>query len=121
MVHEIDVRTQKRVLPPLLSLTQAAADRLHTLYEAASGRTLRVSVNGKGCAGMSYDIAWVGDKGPGDEVVTDRGVSFFVDRKATLFLVGSVMDFEVKNLSSTFTFKNPNETSRCGCGESFSA
>ena len=50
---------------------------------------------------------------------TDQGVTVLVDRKATLFLIGTTMDYEVRALSSGFTFTNPNEKGRCGCGESF--
>ena len=57
--------------------------------------------------------------GPGDETVADKGVTVLVDRKASLFLIGTTMDYEVKALSSGFTFVNPNEKGRCGCGESF--
>jgi len=52
-------------------------------------------------------------------VVTDKGVTVLVDRKASLFLIGTVMDYETKHLASGFIFTNPNEKGRCGCGESF--
>jgi iron-sulfur cluster assembly protein len=68
---------------------------------------------------MSYRMDWVAAPGPGDEVVTDRGLTVLVDRKASLFLIGTMMDYETKDLSSGFTFINPNEKGRCGCGESF--
>jgi iron-sulfur cluster assembly protein len=68
---------------------------------------------------MAYDMSWVPEAGPTDEVVTDQGVTVLVDRKASLFLIGTVMDYEVKALSAGFTFINPNEKGRCGCGESF--
>lgn len=110
----------RRALPPLMSLTDAAADRLRTLYaKAQAGMLLRISVGTKGCSGLSYDMSWVPAVGPGDEVVTDKGLTVLVDRKASLFLIGSVMDYEVKDLSAGFTFSNPNEKGRCGCGESF--
>jgi iron-sulfur cluster assembly protein len=64
-------------------------------------------------------MSWVDAPGPGDEIVTDRGMTVLVDRKATLFLIGTTMDFEQSTLSSGFTFVNPNEKGRCGCGESF--
>jgi iron-sulfur cluster assembly protein len=64
-------------------------------------------------------MSWVDGAGPGDEQVTDKGVTVLVDRKATLFLIGTTMDFETKDLTSGFTFTNPNEKGRCGCGESF--
>jgi iron-sulfur cluster assembly protein len=103
-----------------MQLTEAAAERLRTLYsKGEAGKLLRISVNTKGCSGMSYDLSWVEAAGPGDETVADKGVTVLVDRKATLFLIGTTMDYEVKGLSSGFTFTNPNEKGRCGCGESF--
>ena len=110
----------RRALPPLMSLTDAAADRLRGLYaKGQTGMLLRISVGTKGCSGLSYDMSWVPAAGPGDETVTDKGLTVLVDRKASLFLIGSVMDYEVKDLVSGFTFSNPNEKGRCGCGESF--
>jgi len=110
----------RRLLPPLMSLTDAAADRLRTLYsKGQQGKLLRISVNTKGCSGLAYAMSWVDAAGPGDEVVNDKGVTVLVDRKASLFLIGTVMDYEVQALSSGFMFTNPNEKGRCGCGESF--
>jgi iron-sulfur cluster assembly protein len=110
----------RRALPPLMTLSEGAAERLRGLYaKGEQGKLLRVAVSTKGCSGMSYDLSWVEAAGPGDETVTDKGVTILVDRKATLFLIGTVMDYEVKTLSAGFTFTNPNEKGRCGCGESF--
>jgi len=110
----------KRALPPLMQLSDAAAERLRTLYaKGEEGKLLRIAVKTKGCSGMSYDLSWVEAAGPGDETVSDKGVTVLVDRKATLFLIGTVMDYEVKQMSAGFTFTNPNEKGRCGCGESF--
>ena len=109
----------RRALPPLMTLSEAASTRLRALYEQGEGRLLRISVNTKGCSGLSYDMTWVPAAGPGDETVSDKGLTVLVDRKASLFLIGSVMDYEVKDLVSGFTFSNPNEKGRCGCGESF--
>ncbi len=110
----------RRALPPLMSVSDAAAERLRGLYAGRQqGMLLRIAVSTKGCSGMSYDMGWVEAAGPGDETVTDNGVTVLVDRKATLFLIGSVMDFESKTLTSGFVFSNPNEKGRCGCGESF--
>ena len=110
----------RRPLPQLMTLTDAAADRLRALYaHGQDGRTLRIGVGTKGCSGLSYQMSWVDGPGPGDEIVTDKGVTVLVDRKASLFLIGTVMDYEVKALTSGFTFTNPNEKGRCGCGESF--
>jgi iron-sulfur cluster assembly protein len=103
-----------------MQLSDAAAERLRALYaQGEQGKLLRIAVKTKGCSGMSYDLSWVDAAGPGDEVVTDKGLTVLVDRKATLFLIGTVMDYEVKQMSAGFTFTNPNEKGRCGCGESF--
>ena len=110
----------KRALPPLMQLTDAAAARLLALYAAAEeGKLLRIGVKTKGCSGMSYDLSWTDAPAPTDERVTDKGVTVLVDRKASLFLIGTVMDYETKAMSAGFTFTNPNEKGRCGCGESF--
>ncbi|MBB2164410.1 iron-sulfur cluster assembly accessory protein [Gluconacetobacter sp. 1b LMG 1731] len=110
----------RRALPPLMALSDRAADRLRALYATAhAGQLLRIAISTKGCSGHAYDMSFVEAAGPGDEVVTDKGVTVLVDRKATLFLIGTTMDYEVKQLESGFTFNNPNEKGRCGCGESF--
>ncbi len=109
----------RRALPPLMTLSDAAAARLRQLYEGGDGRLLRISVNTKGCSGLAYDMSWVPEPGPTDEIVRDHDLTVLVDRKASLFLIGTVMDFEQQKLTSTFTFTNPNEKGRCGCGESF--
>ena len=109
-----------RALPPLMSLTDAAADRLRALYGGGQeGMKLRIGVGTKGCSGLSYDMSWVDAAGPGDEVVTSHGLTVLVDRRASLFLIGTVMDYQAQGLTSGFTFVNPNEKGRCGCGESF--
>jgi iron-sulfur cluster assembly protein len=110
----------RRALPPLMSLSDAAAERLRRLYASGeNGKLLRVSVNTKGCSGLAYDMSWADEPGPGDEIVKDKDLTILVDRKASLFLIGTTMDYEVKALESGFTFINPNEKGRCGCGESF--
>ncbi len=113
-------RPVRHALPPLMSVSDIAADRLRSFYaNGQAGKLLRISVGTKGCSGLSYEMKWVDHPGPGDERVTDNGVTVLVDRKATLFLIGTVMDFETQQLTSGFTFTNPNEKGRCGCGESF--
>jgi iron-sulfur cluster assembly protein len=114
------VKPARRALPPLMRLTDAAAERLARMYAGAqTGMLLRISVNTKGCSGMAYDMSWVEAAGPTDEVVTDHGQTVLVDRKASLFLIGTEMDYTTETLSAGFTFTNPNEKGRCGCGESF--
>jgi iron-sulfur cluster assembly protein len=111
---------RKRELPPLMRLTDAAAGRLRGLYaQGEQGKLLRIGVKTKGCSGLSYDLTWTDAPAPTDERVVDQGVTVLIDRKASLFLIGSTMDYEVKGMSAGFTFTNPNEKGRCGCGESF--
>ncbi len=112
--------TQRRKLPSLLSLSEAAIARLRQLYAGAEqGRLLRVSVGTKGCSGLTYQMSWVAAASPGDEVITAEDVTVLIDRGATLFLIGTTMDYREAALESGFTFINPNEKGRCGCGESF--
>lgn len=104
----------------LLSITDVAAERLHEIIGNAEGsvKGLRVGVKNAGCAGMAYTMDYVEEANKGDDHVQEHGVDVFIDPKAMLFLLGSVMDFETSKMSSGFTFKNPNELSACGCGES---
>jgi iron-sulfur cluster assembly protein len=79
---------------------------------------LRVGVKNGGCAGQEYVLEYAETIAPLDEVVEDKGVTILVEPKAVLFLIGTVIDYEVSKLSAKFTFQNPNETDACGCGES---
>ena len=109
-----------RALPPLMTLSDAAAERLRALYEKGEqGRLLRIGVKAKGCSGMSYDMSWAEAPAPTDEIVKDKDLTVLVERKASLFLIGTIMDYQVQAMTSGFTFINPNEKGRCGCGESF--
>jgi len=123
MEHTMSTTTAPRTvraLPAMMALTDTAAERLRKLYDSGEhGRLLRIGVKTKGCSGLSYDMTWTDTPGAGDEIVKDKGVTVLVDRKASLFLIGTVMDYETKALVSGFTFSNPNEKGRCGCGESF--
>ena len=103
-----------------MSLTDAAAVRIKEIVAAADKPIVgvRVGVKNGGCAGMSYTMEFAEAVAANDEVVEDKGVKLLIDPKALLFLLGSEMDFKVDTLSASFVFKNPNETSSCGCGES---
>ncbi len=108
--------------PKLLTLTEAAAERARTMIAARGSGTagLRIALKSGGCSGMAYDIEYASEVRPTDEVVEDRGVRLFVDPAAVLFLAGSRIGWEETVLQSRFTFENPNEVARCGCGESVS-
>lgn len=104
----------------IMSLTDAAAERINEIIEDSDKPVVgvRVGVKNAGCAGMAYTLNYVNEPIAGDDHVEEKGVHVFIEPKATLFLLGTVMDFEESVLSSGFTFKNPNQTGECGCGES---
>ena len=103
-----------------MSVTDAAAERVKEIVAAADKPIVgvRVGVKNGGCAGMSYTMEFAEAVAANDEVVEDKGVKLLIDPKALLFLLGSEMDFKVDKLTASFVFRNPNETSACGCGES---
>ena len=103
-----------------MSVTDAAAARVKEIVAAADRPIVgvRVGVKNGGCAGMAYTMEFAEAVAANDEVVEDKGVKLLIDPKALLFLLGAQMDFKVDKLSASFVFRNPNETSACGCGES---
>jgi len=106
---------------PLMSLTEAAAERIRKLM-AGRGKPsagVRLGVRAKGCSGLSYTLEYADQKGDHDEIIEDKGVTLFIDPKATLFIIGTEMDYVEDTIQSGFVFSNPNEKGRCGCGESF--
>ena len=108
----------RRPRPKLVTLTDAAAARVSEILSERGEGFLRVGVKNGGCAGMEYIMDYVSEVEKFDEVVEDKDVQIVVDAKAVLFLLGSVVDYEVDVMSSRFTFKNPNQSDACGCGES---
>ncbi|MFY9287220.1 MAG: iron-sulfur cluster assembly accessory protein [Alphaproteobacteria bacterium] len=109
----------------MLTITPAAAERIRYLLDQKQPRpeAVIVSVTSKGCSGLRYDLQYLDklvDKPKFADTITEHGVTVIVDPKATLFIVGSVMDYKESPTHSGFDFANPNETGRCGCGESFS-
>ena len=106
---------------PIIKLSDNAASRIKEIMSNAEKESLgvRVSVKSGGCAGMSYVMEYSKKINPNDEIIEDKGVKVLIDPKAIMYLLGTEMDYKKEELSSTFVFKNPNETERCGCGESF--
>lgn len=102
----------------LLSVTEAATNRVQQLTE--QGQMLRLSVKQGGCSGMSYQMDLVDGPQQNDLTVTVAGSTVLVDPAAALYLTGSTMDYVETPFKQGFEFVNPNEKSRCGCGESFS-
>ena len=111
----------RRPRPQLMTVTPAAAERVKALIESRGKPTagIRIGVRTKGCSGLSYTLEFADSQQPMDEVVETEGVKLLIDPKASLFLIGTEMDYEEEKLKSGFVFKNPNEKGRCGCGESF--
>lgn len=105
---------------PIMSLTEAAASRVREIMADSATPVVgvRVGIKDAGCAGQSYTLEYLSAPVPGDDHIADKGVDVYVEPKATLYLLGTVMDFEEDILKSGFTFKNPNQTGECGCGES---
>ena len=108
----------RRPRPKVVTLTEAAAERVKAIIAAGDKPYLRVGVVNGGCAGMEYTLDYAAEPAPFDEIVEDRGVKVLVAADAVLFLLGSEIDYEVGRLSSKFVFRNPNQTDACGCGES---
>ena len=105
----------------VISLSDQAADRVKEIMSSADNDSIgvRVGVKSGGCAGMSYIMEYAKEVKPNEEVVEEKGVKVLIDPKAVMYLLGTEMDYKEEKFSSQFIFKNPNETERCGCGESF--
>src|SRR5690242_11607119 len=104
-----------------MRVTDAAASRIKALLAKRGKPSLgiRLGVRARGCSGLTYTLEYADEKGKFDEIVEDKGVTILIDPKATMFIIGTEMDFVEDKLQSGFTFRNPNEKGRCGCGESF--
>ena len=105
----------------IIKLSDNAAERIKQIMSKAENSAIgvRVGVKSGGCAGMSYVMEYANEKKPNEEVIEEKGVKVFIDPKAIMYLLGTEMDYKTEKFSSQFIFKNPNETERCGCGESF--
>ena len=105
----------------VIKLRDNAANRIKEIMSKAENTAIgvRVGVKSGGCAGMSYVMEYAKEAKKNEEVIEDKGVKVFIDSNAIMYLLGTEMDYKTDKFSSQFVFKNPNETERCGCGESF--
>jgi iron-sulfur cluster assembly accessory protein len=104
-----------------IAITDRAAEQIKALLakRAKESYGVRVGIRTRGCSGLSYTVEYADAAGKFDEVIEDKGVRVLIDPKAIMFLLGTTMDFVEEKFKSGFTFTNPNEKGRCGCGESF--
>ena len=105
----------------VIKLSDNAASRIKEIMSKADNSAIgvRVGVKSGGCAGMSYMMEYAKEVKKNEEIIEDKGVKVFIDPNAIMYLLGTEMDYKKEEFSSQFVFKNPNETERCGCGESF--
>ena len=105
----------------IITLSNNAANRIKEIMSKDETKSVgvRIGVKSGGCAGMSYVMEYAKEISPSDEVIEDKGVKVYIDPGAIMYLLGTEMDYKIEEFSSSFVFKNPNETERCGCGESF--
>ena len=105
----------------IIKLSDSAVSRIKEILSKAEDSTIgvRIGVKSGGCAGMSYIMEYAKEVKPNEEVVEEKGVKVLIDPKAVMYLLGTEMDYKKEKFSSQFVFNNPNETERCGCGESF--
>ncbi|MFL2771642.1 MAG: HesB/IscA family protein [Rhodospirillaceae bacterium] len=106
-----------------ITITESAFLRAKYLLSRADepAEGVRIGIDTKGCSGFSYRVEYAYEHRKFEDVIERDGVKFFIDPTAVMYLLGSELDYEEGKMESGFVFTNPNETGRCGCGESFSA
>ena len=107
---------------PILTITERASERVQDILKNADNCVLglRVGIKTAGCSGLQYTVEFASEQKAFEDAIDVNGVRIFIDPAAVMFIIGSEMDWIEDKFSSTFVFNNPNETAKCGCGESFS-
>ncbi len=107
---------------PILSITDQASARVQEIVKGAESDVigLRIGIKTAGCSGLQYNVEFAKEQQPFEDAIDVNGVRVLIDPAAVMFLVGTEMDWREDKFNSSFVFNNPNETARCGCGESFS-
>ena len=106
----------------LITVTDRAASQMKKIISEAKDEVLGViiGVDKTGCSGYAYKLDYAKNENKKNfEIIESKGVKIYIEPAATMFLIGSEMDYTIDKLSSRFVFNNPNEKSTCGCGESF--
>ena len=106
---------------PLFTLSKMAQEQISKLLKDNNNAIgLKIGLSTKGCAGLSYTMEYVNESDiQGCELVNDYKFPLYIDNKAVMYVIGTEMDFIKEEYGERFVFKNPNQTSECGCGESF--
>jgi len=106
---------------PIITMTDGALERAKAIMARAEAGVvgLRVGISTRGCSGLSYVVEYATEQRQFEEVIERDGVRIFIDPAATMFLIGSEMDYQEGQFQTGFTFNNPNAKGTCGCGESF--
>ena len=105
----------------MITVTSSAVNHIKKLISSRETKPsgIKIGIETKGCSGLSYNMEFVDSPNKEDEVLRVDDINIYIDPKATLFILGTTMDYEEGVLESGFKFVNPNEKGRCGCGESF--
>mmetsp|Transcript_23312 Transcript_23312/g.54947 ORF Transcript_23312/g.54947 Transcript_23312/m.54947 type:complete len:232 (+) Transcript_23312:166-861(+) len=122
VVEEQAPRRRKLETKDPIELTERGAERIKQILQGENAKGaigIRLGVKRRGCNGLSYTLNYAFEKPKKDMEMQAHGVKIFVEPMALFNVVGTVMDWEETELSSEFTFKNPNSKGECGCGESF--
>ena len=105
----------------MITVTSNAVNHIKKLFSSRdkAPNGIKIGIETKGCSGLSYSMEFVDKPNENDDVLKVEDINIYIDPKASLFLLGTIMDYEEGVLESGFKFTNPNEKGRCGCGESF--
>ena len=104
----------------MISITDKASNKIqHTIQKRGKGLGIRIGVKTTGCSGLAYVLEYVDTINPEDQCFEHKGCKLFVDTKSLAYVTGLEVDWVRNGLNEGFEFVNPNERSRCGCGESF--
>lgn len=107
--------------PNILNVTETAAEAIKSrLTEAGEGVIgLRIGIKARGCSGMAYFMEYAKEQDSEDEIVEKDGIKVLVGPQSIMYMMGTTVDYVSNDVEEGFVFNNPNEKSRCGCGESF--
>lgn len=105
-----------------ITITERAADQVRSLIAKREIRPLgiRIGVRSGGCSGFKYVLDYAEVKNQYDEVIEHGDITILIDPKALMYIIGTEMDYVEEQFKAGFTFTNPNEKGKCGCGNSFS-